>query len=245
MIDLHTHILPGVDDGPEDLDTALRMARIAVADGIATVVVTPHLFSAGGDVSPEDRDASVTLLAEALADHGILLRLVPGFECCLRGNVVEAARSTAAYHLGGIGGRSKHVLIELPDEMPGSCLAGVLFEAQQVGLIPVLAHPELHPDLNRNTAPAEAFVAAGGKIQITADALRGRRGWQSKRACVRWLRGGLVQAMASDAHDSARRPPALRKALEKAMKLIGPAAEHLVTTGPAAMIGTRYPLSRR
>jgi len=247
MIDLHTHILPGLDDGPPDLAGATAMARAAVASGVRVVVATPHAFGAVLNVAPEDRDEELAALRAELARLGVPLRIVPGFECRLVGDLPavlgaqpEYLYPVAAASLAGLGPGSRpahrYVLLELGEDMPVTCLDTMLFRLQRVRITPILAHPERHPDISRSVAAIEGFVRNGGKLQVTAAGLLGAAGWRERRVCEKLLRGGLVTLLATDAH-GVEEAGRLGEALARATKLIGPAAQALVTEAPAAILG--------
>jgi tyrosine-protein phosphatase YwqE len=311
MIDLHTHILPGVDDGPADLAEAVAMARAAQAAGVQVVVATPHALGTRLDVTPQARDQGITALRAELARHQIPLSIVPGFECQVvadladillaqpeylypipvEGSPVENRQSLGGpgpvenrQSLGGPGygepgcpGRkalwmpgpgggepggppqglsgirwlaaaasaaslppSRHVLIELSEDLPVTCLDSLLFRLQRVRITPVLAHPERHPDIARSVATIEGFVRNGGKLQITAGGLLGDGGGRERRVCETLLRQRLVTVLATDAHGVAE-AGLLRQALARATKLIGSAAQDLVHAAPAAILSAPWP----
>lgn len=205
MLDLHTHILPGIDDGPADVAEALELAQACVADGVTTVVATPHAFCTLMDVSPDQRDAALSELLAELRKRKICLDILPGFECRIVDDLVQRICQEPRYLLppdiaAAVG--EPHVLIELDEDAPIACANSVLFELQLHGITPILAHPERHPDTRRKQADIEAFVANGGKLQITATALTGEEGWRTRHLCERLVRKGLVSSIASDAHSA-------------------------------------------
>ena len=137
MIDLHSHILPGLDDGARDLTDAVAMARAAVAAGVRTVVATPHAFGARMDVSSQDRDHGLEALRAELVRLAVPLAVVPGFECQVVDGLAAVLAAQPAYlypTLAGTAGApgSRHVLIELDEERPLNCLDAVLFGLQTI-----------------------------------------------------------------------------------------------------------------
>jgi protein-tyrosine phosphatase len=239
MIDLHTHILPGVDDGPQDLDGAIAMARAALAAGVRVVAATPHALGTHLDVSPDVRDASLTALRAELARLLLPLHIVAGFECQVVDRLPETLTTQPAYlYAGGpVAGGQRHVLIELRESLPVTALDDLLFRLQMLRITPVLAHPERHPGIARSVSAIEGFVRRGGKLQITASALLGDVGWRERRVCEALLGQGLAGVMATDAH-GVREAGSLGLAVARATKLLGAAAAAaLVTSAPAAILG--------
>ena len=236
MIDLHTHILPAIDDGSQSLDESLAMARLAVADGITVMVATPHVAGSPFAVTAARRDAALELLRSALREQGIPLAIVPGMECWIHEQTIAAALADPGCFLGGAGNR--HLLVELPNQLEVSHLEALLFDAQLKGLRLVLAHPERHRDLCADFDRLARLVERGLILQVNAGSLTGELGWSTSRLAKKLVCTGLVQVVASDTHDPVERPPRLSKALKKLEKWLGPAtARQLVYDNPARLIG--------
>jgi len=195
------------------------------------MVATPHAFGAAMDIDPDTRDDALTIFEAELQRRNIPLRLLPGFECLIVDGMIERISSDSRYLLPALGGRlcrsDRCLLVEIGGELPIACMEAVLFKCQLAGMNPVLAHPERHPEICRKPGCIETFVRKGGKLQITATALAGAKGWASRRLCEHLLRDGLVGCIASDAH-CADDITAFGKALDRAKKIVGPAAEQLV-----------------
>ncbi len=132
--------------------------------------------------------------------------------------------------------RVRHVLIELTEDMPIACADAMLFRLRMLRITPVLAHPERHPAVQREVSVLEGFVHRGGILQVTASGLLGAGGRRERRTCEKLLRAGLAGILATDAH-SPEEAGSLGKALARARKLIGSAAEALVTATPAGILG--------
>lgn len=206
------------------------MARAAVECGISTIVATPHAFGTSRNAAPDARDAALGQLRSALADEGLSLTVLPGFECLLTADLCDILNIEPRYLLPslaefGLRGKAS-VLVEVTDEMPPVSLPALSFAMQNAGVIPILAHPERHAGLRRHRGLLADFVSQGGRLQITAAGLTGACGWLTRRFCVSLVRDGLVASVASDAHgawDFADMP----KAYEQAKRLIGPRAGRL------------------
>jgi len=204
MLDLHTHILPGIDDGAADVATAVAMCRALQQQGMTTVVATPHWHSPRFEVEHEAiQQAWATLFAAIKAQ-------VPGLNLCLG----------AEHHCSGIEdaiafvesikplGDSRLVLVELPDDHLPPATWATLFAVVRAGLRPILAHPERCRGLRQQREQVAAFVDAGGLLQLTLGSFIGAHGWSMRWHAYRLLRrhpGACV--LASDSHDMGVRRP--------------------------------------
>jgi protein-tyrosine phosphatase len=227
MIDLHSHVLPGLDDGAPDEATALAMCRMAVEDGIRTLVATPHFDAALGVCDPEVIARAADLLRQRLAQEGIDLDLRFAAEMPLTENALELYRSGGwpAYDAG-----RNYVLLEVPSLRNGfSILREMVFQLRMAGATPVLAHPERLEMLDDLRA-AEQIRMQGAVFQLTAGCLTAPPTPARKRA-VEWLRRGWVHLVASDAHNVSRRPPRLSAARQWLVEQYGDAVADALTRG--------------
>jgi protein-tyrosine phosphatase len=209
VIDLHSHILPGIDDGSPDIDVSLAMAREAVAQGINTLVATPHV-NFDYPTPAEDMARAVGHLNVELARAEIALAVLPGAEVA-----VTKIDSLGPDELGALGlGGGATLLVECP------YTTSVPFFEQQVGELQrdryrvLLAHPERSPLFRDDFDRLERLVIGGAMTVINAGSLAGLLGDRSREAAFDLVAAGLVHAVASDSHDLERRPPGLRKAFE-------------------------------
>jgi protein-tyrosine phosphatase len=216
FFDLHSHLLPGVDDGAATLDDALAMARTAYEHGVRRIVVTPHAFKGTLDVTPDKRDIVLSELQGILAEDGIDIQLLPGFECHLVHEFVEVMRAEPRYLMGEEG--TNVFLVEIPDDLVPPGFESFLFNANMQGFKPLVAHIERNTVLMKKKDEELQLLRDGGtRLQITTSCLVGRFGWKVKRAAVRLLKRDLVDVVSTDAHsleDYALLPKAL-KVLEK------------------------------
>jgi protein-tyrosine phosphatase len=214
LVDLHSHVLPGVDDGARDEGEALRMLRIAEADGIAAIVATPHTHHC-----PADRIApAVARLNLLAADAGLAIRVLPGSEVRLAADLPARYRAGALLTLN----HGPYLLLEVPlsGGWPASLLR-VVDELQALGLRPVLAHAERYQDVQRDPALLDGVIAAGVPIQINATSLVGPAERGAQPAAERLVRGRMAHLLASDAHNAEWRPPRLQAAVARAAELAG------------------------
>jgi protein-tyrosine phosphatase len=209
VIDLHCHILPGLDDGPADLDGSTAMARVAEAAGIRTMVATPHIRH---DYSFPIGEPSVR--AQALAEH--LKQEDVGVSVIAAGEVsISKCGELADSELAQVSlGDGPWLLVESPYTHATDLLEHQLFDIQRRGFQPILAHPERSPSLMEDDARLATLVRRGVACSITADSLTGRFGRTVARAAIKMVRQGLVHDVASDSHDARRRAPGFRQAVE-------------------------------
>ncbi len=233
MIDLHSHILPGVDDGSPDFATSLAMAQMAVADGIEVMACTPHFLPGRYDNSADDVRIRVTELSQRLFQEGINLKLVVGADAHIRADFLERLNNNQILRLHD----SRYVLFEpsflgLPPQ-----LEDILGQILNSGYVPVLTHPERFKWIEGHYAIFERLSQAGVWMQITAGSLTGKFGIRAQYWAQKMLADGLVNVLASDAHNITSRPPILSEALEIATRELGQAeARHLVFTRPKAVL---------
>ncbi len=219
MIDLHCHILPGLDDGATDLQAALEMAQVAADDGIDIVVATPHVSSVNS-LSPDEIRMATQALNEALQQQNIDLTIVPGAEVEAQPQLVKLLKSGQLVTLGDNG---THLLIETAFVGVPQFLEQMCFELQVVGVTPVLAHPERSELAVRQPEILSKLAERGCLLQVNASSILGQAGRRVKAIALDLLRSGQAQVLASDAHDLRYRPPQLspaRKELERVVKNI-------------------------
>ncbi len=234
MIDTHCHILPGVDDGAADDRAALAMARVAAADGIRCIVVTPHMRE--GDFNNERGDVLARLerLRETVGDAGIDLELRPGAEVHLAPGLVEGIRSE---RLLTYNDRRRHLLLECPYRTRPVRLEEVIFELKVAGVTPVLAHPERIRYFQEDLSRYEEAVRLGALGQMTTSSLLGDFGGAIAALAERMVRRRLVHLLASDSHDDDYRPPRLAAARRRWAELAGEESADLATvTLPQALL---------
>ncbi len=234
MIDLHCHILPGVDDGPEGVDGAVALAQDALRDGVHTVVATPHgnvEWGFQGDES-EARERVATLRAE-FTRRQLELELLPGLEVALTPDVPALCTEGRLFTLNG----SRYLLVEFPIQLVPSYAEATLFRLQIQKLVPVIAHPERNTQIAADPEILLQMVRRGMLAQITAGSLVGAFGAATQRVAEALLTRGLAHVIASDAHLINGRSFSLSRALQRAESLVGEeSARAMVTTVPEAIL---------
>lgn len=242
MIDLHSHILPGIDDGAADLTLSLEMARIAASQGVVVQACTPHIFpGVYNNTGPQIR-AAVADLQREIDAAGIDLTLVTGADAHMVPDMVSGLRSSAILSLAD----TRYVLVEPPHHVAPPRIDAFFFDLLAAGYVPVLTHPER---LRWIEAHYETFVRlfkAGVWMQITSGSLTGAFGSRPRYWAERMLDEGLVHILASDAHGVRRRGPDLAAGRAAAEKWVGAEeAEQLVYLRPYAILENAEPSTVR
>ena len=228
MIDIHSHILPGIDDGARDWETTLEMCRMARQDGVTHIVATPH----ANYEYPYDRAAHLALL-DTLRARVPELSFSLGCDFHLSyDNVEDARQHPERYTIG----ETRYLLIELSEYSTFS-VSQTLYELQAAGLQPILTHPERNSLIVNKPQQLDQFASLGCLFQITANSLTGFWGKRAQQFCVEMLRKRMVHFIASDAHGTRNRTPILSQARDAAAKIIGRVeAEKLVEANPGAVV---------
>lgn len=233
MIDLHCHILPGIDDGAVDLAMALEMARMAAGDGIRTIACTPHIYPGLYDNQAAGIRRAIASLQAELDAAGIGLRLVEGADVHLDPGLVQGLREGRVPTLAG----SRYLLLEPPHHVAPPRFEESVFALMAAGVVPVITHPERLSWIEHDFALFQRLVSRGVLMQVTAGALTGRFGKRPRYWSERFVGEGMTHLLATDAHHPRRRPPLLAEAREAAARLVGAQeATHLVETRPRGIV---------
>ena len=221
MIDLHCHVLPGVDDGSPDMATSVEFLRLAGRSGTTEIVATSHQHAARyPNHGSTLREAHARLCAERdrLVGEGESLPIIHlGADVHLDGDPCAELASGARLTLGG----SPYLLLELPDVFSSGAVEDVIFRLGLSGTSVVLAHPERIGQFLRHPEQLSRLVEQGALGQLTASSIAGDFGTPCRETSERWLRAGLLHVVGSDAHDLKRRPPRLDRARTAITTLLG------------------------
>ncbi len=217
MIDIHSHILPGVDDGAADLDESLAMARLAVARGTTVLFATPHVFTRGELARAAEIAVRVSDLQQALDRAAIPLRLATGAEVYPMDGIVPALEGGAPLTLAG----SRYLLLDSPLRAIPLNLGQLIFDLQTLGITPILAHPERVLPVQQDPQVLESLLQRGLLLQVNAGSVQGRFGETAARTALLLLRLHWVHFLASDAHASTTRRPGISAAMRMLIPHIG------------------------
>ena len=233
VIDLHCHLLPGIDDGPKTLETSLEMARIAVADGIETIFCTPHIYPGLYENAGPDIARRVEQLQLILLNQNIPLKLNFGADTHLVPELMEGLRSGRVPTLGG----SRYLLLEPSHNVRPPRFTESVFELIGAGYVPVITHPERLTWVADHMDDFYALAKSGAWLQITGGALLGKFGRHVQKISERFVGDGWTAVLASDAHTTSRRAPLLAEAEKRAAQLVGSVeASRMVRERPQAVL---------
>lgn len=238
MIDLHCHILPGIDDGATTLDVALEMARMAVRDGITTTACTPHIYPGMYMNDAPGIKAARKVLQAELDAAGIPLQLVVGADVHLVPGLLEGITNGRIPTLHG----SRYLLLEPSHTTPPPRFEESVFNLVAAGYTPIITHPERLTWVEGHYPVFERLIRQGAWMQVTAGALLGTFGPRAKYWGERFVAEGRTHILATDAHSAGRRCPQMSPALVRVRELAGEeAARQMVFDRPRAVLENEPP----
>ncbi len=240
LIDLHCHILPNMDDGARSLEESLAMARRAVADGIRTIVATPHALNGVYSNPLKKVTAKVTALKHSLLENHIDLELYPGSDVHLCPGLSEKIKNGEACTINGDG---KYIILELPSSTVPAGVKDEIFALKMNGITPIISHPERNSNIQQAPNTLYELICMGALGQVTAMSLTGDFGKLPAKTATLLLKHRLVHIIASDAHSPEDRPPALSEALQRAAEILNSYtdAAHMVTDIPRSILAGSTP----
>ncbi|MDF0727050.1 tyrosine protein phosphatase [Cytobacillus sp. S13-E01] len=209
MIDIHCHIVFGVDDGAKELNDSIDMAKVAVEEGITTIIATPHHNNGQYNNSKLDIINRVAMLNDELKQRQIPLTILPGQEPRIYGEILED------FHNGQIltlNNSEKYLFIELPAGHVPRYTEQLLFDIQMKGLVPIIVHPERNQEIIENPDILYQFVKKGACTQVTASSVAGYFGKKIKKFSLQLIEANLAHFIASDAHNISSRSFKMREA---------------------------------
>ena len=221
MIDLHSHILPGLDDGSRDFPESMAMCRIAIEDGIEAIAATPHSYNGNFECYESDIRTLTDELNAKIQERGMPLTIVPGMEVRISPNFEEMLSRNLILPINN----GKYILSELdPYNVPAG-LDNLARRVWESGFGMILAHPERNMTIQRNPKLLAELVSQFNSweflVQMSADSITGEAGQEAKRASATLLKRGLVHIIATDSHSPFFRPPCLSFGVKAAAAIIG------------------------
>jgi len=227
VIDIHCHILPGIDDGPSDIQESIKMAKIAARDGITKIVATPHIKNTLHPVT-SIRD-SIARLNRRLEELDISVEILQGAD-------VHAMLDISLLREYTIN-NTQYILVEFPHSHLPNSMKEVLFKMMVQGYRPIITHPERNVSVLKDPGAIFELINGGVLAQITADSIIGTFGIDIQECSRYLLKKNMVRFIATDAHSSHHRKPVLSQGLKAAGKIIGKEeALKLVTVNPEAVV---------
>ncbi|MCP4382293.1 MAG: capsular biosynthesis protein [Hyphomicrobiales bacterium] len=233
MIDLHSHILPGCDDGSPSLSVSLEMARIAEADGIVTMACTPHIKPGVYANNSNGIGLAVDSLAEAISHAGIALELTTGADAHLDPKLLSGLMGGTVPTICG----SRYFLLEPPHDVFPPRMEDFALSFLSSGFVPILTHPERLGWISGRFDAITRIARAGVLMQLTGNSLTGQFGREPKYWSERMIDEGIVDLLASDAHNTTSRQPKLAESRDIVGKRVGEdRAQTLVAANPLSIL---------
>ena len=239
LIDMHTHILPGADDGARDMEQSLAMAEVAIKDGITMLAATPHVIRGAFNNCKDDILKKVESLNISLEKYGKPLPILPGAEYYLE---TDLPQRLADGELLTINNTGHYLMVELPAAMVPEYTERILFEIQLQGVTPIIAHPERNAGLARHPELLQAFAERGILAQVTSHSLTGLFGKTVQRTARGFLQRGLIHLIASDGHAVHGRSPVLSQAYQEIKNRWGPQYAQTLTYENPHLIINGHPV---
>lgn len=232
MIDIHSHILPNVDDGVQNINDAIKMLQIAVQEGVTTQVITPHIQANRFENSLKELTRLFEMFRITAEAENIPIELHLAAEVHIGPQIIQMIETDTLPWLGTWNDQ-KCFLLELP---PNDIPAGTInlihwLRAKQI--MPILVHPERNRAFQKNPTKLQPFLDAGCPIQITSSSITGSFGKQAQQLATELLVDGKVELMASDCHNLKYRPPNLSQGIKAAGKIIGQSQAEILANAPA------------
>lgn len=231
MIDIHCHILPGVDDGAKDEQESEQMLKIAYAEGIRKIVATPHYYAGIDSGELEKREKAFEKLKVLAKKTASDLEIFPGAEIFYESEILDELRQGKVPTLN----HTRYVLVEFPTDIDYSYIFHAVQNLQYTGKRPVIAHIERY-DALKSEAHVRSLVETGAWMQVNAASLTGHRSWSTRRYLLKLMRLGLVRVIGTDAHGSNHRPPKMQECAAYLEKKLGRELRDLLCCGNAAKI---------
>jgi protein-tyrosine phosphatase len=236
LVDIHCHLLAGLDDGPRTEEEAVAMCRLAYTEGVRMVAAIAHQNEYWDAVTPERIREVSQRLAQKLRELDIPLLVFPGAE------VMAYPGMESAWQKGdllGIAGRKEYLLLEMPHDLFVD-LSDMVKQLRQAGVRPILAHPERHDELLHEPGRIEELIEAGCLVQVSSQSLTCPLSSRSGQALRSWLRRGVVHLLGSDGHSLTRRPPKMLDAYRCICRWAGNAvADRIASTNGLAVLQGR------
>jgi protein-tyrosine phosphatase len=236
MVDIHSHILWGLDDGARTLQESIAMIHLAAESGTSDIVATPHA-NLRFAYRPDLVDAKIAELAHA-SDNAVRIHRGCDFHLFVE-NIERAIADPARFTING----RRYLLVEFSDVVIEESTTEVFRRMLSSGTTPIITHPERNPLLVESTAQIRRWVEAGCRVQLTAQSFLGRFGKEAKAACDEFMGQGLAHFVASDGHDTKHRPPVLKEAYRHIARHYGEAcAQTLLVSNPTNAL-TGHPVA--
>lgn len=238
MIDIHCHILPDIDDGAQTLKESMEMAKLAVQEGITSIIATPHHKNGNYENTKRVILQKVEELNTILEMGEIPLQILPGQETRIHEELLEDYENDEILTLNSIG---KHLFVELPSAYVPRYTEQLLYDIQLNGLTPIIVHPERNAELMRNPDILYGLVKKGALTQLTAASVAGYFGKPIKKFSLQLIEANLTHFIASDAHNVSNRGFKITEALDEVEKRYGVDMVYYFTENAELLVEGKHP----
>lgn len=233
MIDLHCHILPGIDDGPKKIEESIAMAKIAVKDGIKVIACTPHIYQGAYDNTAQSIKRAMQAFQKILKEKHIDIQLTYGADTHLHPRLISDIKNGTVPTLH----HGRYLLIEFNHHIASFYYEDYVKEMIKQDFVPIITHPERLDYIDHFYPTMTRLIKAGAWAQITASSLTGRFGSKAQKFAMKFLVEGKIAILATDAHSVKHRPPILTEGLKVAELILGKdEANRLVLERPQAIL---------
>jgi protein-tyrosine phosphatase len=241
MIDLHCHMLPGIDDGATDVAVSLEMARLAVADGVTVTACTPHIYPGLYDNNAQGIKQGVLSLRQSFVDAGIPLKLTYGADAHIGPDLLDGLKTGRVPTLNG----GRYFLLEPTHHVHPPRFKETVFDIIVAGYVPVVTHPERLTWIDdKHYETFHELVQQGAWMQVTSGALVGKFGKKARYWAEKFVGDGITHIIASDGHTTGRRAPTMSEGRDVVSKLVGAEEAAACTEGrPRAILLNAPPTS--
>ena len=216
IIDVHSHIVPQIDDGSESMGESLQMLQAAAREGIGAIIATPHFEYGMGPEWLENRQKQFAGLCECAERSGISIKIYPGNEIFYSDSIIETLMSGEAWTLN----HTRYVLVEFPAYAEFSYILAAVRKLQYAGFWPVLAHVERYAALGKTECVRE-LVELGACIQVNSGAVTGKNGWRTRQYVKKLMKCNLVHLVGTDSHGNRHRKPEMQQCLSYMKQKVG------------------------
>lgn len=233
MIDIHTHILPFVDDGAVDMETSIEMAHIAASEGIKYIFATPHYIENEGYNDKYKNKEILEQVNIELKKEDIDIEVILGNEVYITPNIIELIKKEEVSLLGD----SNYLLIELPMSQIPIYLEDIIYELKLKGIIPIIAHPERYREIKNDPNILKKYIELGAFAQLNLGSIMGDYGEDIEKTAKILLEHNMIHFLGTDAHSRTRRPPRAKDAIKVLEGIIGKErVNELIETNPMKII---------
>lgn len=234
MIDIHTHIIPGVDDGSKTIEESIRIIKNAVSDGVKTIVAAPHVFEIQNNINLRKIHDTFDLLQKRLISEDIKIKIILAAELSISPDLPKVIKSNKELTINS---KNRYILMELPMQEIPSFTEQIIFDLLVENIIPIITHPERYFDIWKDPNKLFKLVQKGALTHVNTGSLMGKYGKKSLNTAKILLSHNLIHMIGSDVHSSSNGYYPLSKGVNEVAKIVGlERAEKMATSIPEKVV---------